>query len=263
MVNGLLCWIHLTGTLAAYLAAAVHDVQHKGLNNDFLIKSSDKLALLYNDISPMENHHLATTFTLLSQEPLNFLARTPRKMFDAIRKVVINMVLATDMRGHFSSLSLFKSKLHLTDEPNASIVSQRPSDSGGHTVAGGFHPNKAKQWTPVALKCADIGHLAAQPEVHRRWVLLLEEELFRQGDREAASGLPVSALMDRSKAGITKSQTGFLNIVALPLFKAMAKAFPAMEPLLAGVQVNYEAWRLEEEAEKAAEKAADKGTDPK
>ncbi|KAJ9511800.1 hypothetical protein QJQ45_022674, partial [Haematococcus lacustris] len=262
------------GTLAAYLAAAVHDVQHKGLNNDFLIKSSDKLALLYNDISPMENHHLATTFTLLSQEPLNFLARTPRKMFDAIRKVMINMVLATDMRGHFSSLSLFKSKLHLTDEPNASIVSQRPSDSGygGHTVAGGFHPNKAKQWTPVppqlladeeirslvlsvALKCADIGHLAAQPEVHRRWVLLLEEELFRQGDKEAAAGMPVSALMDRSKAGITKSQTGFLNIVALPLFKAMAKAFPAMEPLLAGVQVNYEAWRLEEEAEKAAEKA--------
>ena len=32
----------------------------------------------------------------------------------------------------------------------------------------------------VALKCADIGHLAATPEVHKRWALLLEEEFFLQ-----------------------------------------------------------------------------------
>lgn len=39
----------------------------------------------------------------------------------------------------------------------------------------------------VALKCADIGHLAASPEVHKRWALLLEEEFFLQ----------VSSLQDR------------------------------------------------------------------
>lgn len=32
----------------------------------------------------------------------------------------------------------------------------------------------------VMLKCADIGHLAAAPHVHRRWALLLEEEFFLQ-----------------------------------------------------------------------------------
>ena len=32
----------------------------------------------------------------------------------------------------------------------------------------------------VALKCADIGHLAATPDVHKRWALLLEEEFFLQ-----------------------------------------------------------------------------------
>ena len=61
----------------------------------------------------------------------------------------------------------------------------------------------------MALKWADIGHLASPNEVHLRWVYLLEEEMFRQGDRERANGLLISPLMNRLKGpGITKSQTG-------------------------------------------------------
>jgi hypothetical protein len=36
--------------------------------------------------------------------------------------------------------------------------------------------------------------------------LSLEEEFFRQGDREKANELSVSPLMDRDKNGITMSQ---------------------------------------------------------
>ena len=32
----------------------------------------------------------------------------------------------------------------------------------------------------MVLKCADIGHLAADPKTHKRWALQLEEEFFRQ-----------------------------------------------------------------------------------
>lgn len=71
----------------------------------------------------------------------------------------------------------------------------------------------------VALKCADLGHLASSKDVHLHWVSRLEEELFRQGDQEKALGQPISPLMDRGKAGVTKSQQGFFNVVALPLFK--------------------------------------------
>lgn len=52
----------------------------QGLNNDFLVRSADPLALLYNDISPMENHHLAATFTLLSLDQYNFLNKAPPKV---------------------------------------------------------------------------------------------------------------------------------------------------------------------------------------
>ena len=45
------------------------------------------------------------------------------------------------------------------------------------------------------------------------------QEMFRQGDRERAMGQPVSPLMDRTKGGVTKSQTGFFSIVALPIYQ--------------------------------------------
>ena len=60
----------------------------------------------------------------------------------------------------------------------------------------------------MALKWADIGHLASPLDVHLRWVKRLEEEMFRQGDQERVHGLPISPLMDRFGQGITKSQTG-------------------------------------------------------
>ena len=63
----------------------------------------------------------------------------------------------------------------------------------------------------MALKCADLGHLASPRDVHKKWVERLEEEFFRQGDREKQNGLSVSPLMDREKNGITKSQVGFFG----------------------------------------------------
>jgi len=32
----------------------------------------------------------------------------------------------------------------------------------------------------MVLKCADIGHLAADTATHKKWSLKLEEEFFRQ-----------------------------------------------------------------------------------
>ena len=36
--------------------------------------------LLYNDVSPMENHHLASAFTLMREEQYNFLHKSPKKV---------------------------------------------------------------------------------------------------------------------------------------------------------------------------------------
>ena len=59
-------------TMACYLSAAIHDYEHGGVNNDFLIQTRDKLAVTYNDISPLENHHLAAAARLMADPRYRF-----------------------------------------------------------------------------------------------------------------------------------------------------------------------------------------------
>ena len=55
--------IHLQ---SGYWSAITHDYEHGGLNNDFLIKTAHPLAVTYNDMSPLENHHLAASVRVLN-----------------------------------------------------------------------------------------------------------------------------------------------------------------------------------------------------
>lgn len=57
---------------ALYLSAITHDYDHRGFTNDYLIRSNHPLSILYNDMSPMENHHLTSIFILLRNDEFNF-----------------------------------------------------------------------------------------------------------------------------------------------------------------------------------------------
>lgn len=94
--------------LAAIFAAAIHDVDHPGLTNQYLINSSSELALMYNDESVLENHHLAVAFKLLQNEDCDIFANLGKKQRQTLRKMVIDMVLATDMSKHMSLLADLK-----------------------------------------------------------------------------------------------------------------------------------------------------------
>ncbi|KAG2485168.1 hypothetical protein HYH03_016058 [Edaphochlamys debaryana] len=260
------------GLLAAYWAAIVHDYGHPGLTNDFLINTADPLAVRYNDRSPLENHHAAASSSAMRRPELDITAFLPKPQRAAFRKQVIDMVLATDMKQHFSLLSQFNT-VHRLAQYSAAAYDTSPPPSSSRAAAAALNGPRAASQSEVAItqiddpvvqalapqpvdenekllslqlamKAADLGHLGEQLEVHKRWLAGLEEEFFRQGDKEKALGLPISPLFDRAKQGVSKSQVGFYDFVALPLVHALVGAFPAAEPLMCTFVSNYNHWRV-------------------
>jgi hypothetical protein len=47
---------------AMVIGGACHDHEHFGFNNVYLIETKHKIALLYNDLAVLENHHAASSF---------------------------------------------------------------------------------------------------------------------------------------------------------------------------------------------------------
>lgn len=66
----------------------MHDYGHPGLTNDFLIATSDPLAVRYNDRSPLENHHAAASFSAMRRQGMDLLASFPPDQRAAFRKQV-------------------------------------------------------------------------------------------------------------------------------------------------------------------------------
>ena len=66
--------VSITQRFATYWSAVVHDYEHGGMNNDFLIKTSNPLAVLYNDQSPLENHHVSASSRLVYAPEYRFMA---------------------------------------------------------------------------------------------------------------------------------------------------------------------------------------------
>jgi high affinity cGMP-specific 3',5'-cyclic phosphodiesterase 9 len=54
--------------LVLLVSAICHDVNHPGLNNTYQVNARTELAVQYNDISVLENHHCSMTFNILNDE---------------------------------------------------------------------------------------------------------------------------------------------------------------------------------------------------
>ena len=102
--------------MSAVFAAAIHDVDHPGLTNQFLINTSSELAIMYNDESVLENHHLAVAFKLLQNPDCDIFVNLTKKQRQTLRKMVIDMVSCRFNLGeiNFIFALLFIVKFYVT-----------------------------------------------------------------------------------------------------------------------------------------------------
>uniref|UniRef100_A0A2K6EPU2 Phosphodiesterase n=1 Tax=Propithecus coquereli TaxID=379532 RepID=A0A2K6EPU2_PROCO len=192
-------------------AAICHDLDHPGYNNTYQINARTELAVRYNDISPLENHHCAVAFQILAQPECNIFSNVPPDEFKQIRQGMITLILATDMARHAEIMDSFKEKLENFDYSNEE------------------HMTLLKM---ILIKCCDISNEVRPMEVAEPWVDCLLEEYFMQSDREKSEGLPVAPFMDRDKVTKATAQIGFIKFVLIPMFETVTKLFPMVEELM-------------------------------
>eukprot|EP00727_Mastigamoeba_balamuthi_P014574 m51a1_g9741 putative camp phosphodiesterase (912) ;mRNA; r:1553937-1568042 len=155
--------------LALVIAAAVHDTDHPGTNNNFQVATQSQMAVTYNDRSVLENHHACTAWAVLRQEESNFVAHLPLSQRKEFRKLLIDLVFATDMLFHLDTISKFHTK-----------------------IKSGFDRSLAEDrlvLMQVMLKLSDIGNIARPTVAYAKWSRLLLDEFYAQGERERELGL--------------------------------------------------------------------------
>uniref|UniRef100_A0A8C7ZSI3 Phosphodiesterase n=1 Tax=Oryzias sinensis TaxID=183150 RepID=A0A8C7ZSI3_9TELE len=197
--TGMVHWLTELEIFAMIFAAAVHDYEHTGTTNNFHIQTRSDTAILYNDRSVLESHHVSAAYRLLQDDDeMNILYNLSKDDWRELRALVVEMVLATDMSCHFQQVKAMKNFL------------QQPESI-----------DKPKALS-LLLHTADISHPAKSWDLHHRWTTSLLEEFFRQGDKEAELGLPFSPLCDRKSTLVAQSQIGFIDFIVVPTFTVLS-----------------------------------------
>ncbi|OMJ69480.1 hypothetical protein SteCoe_32792 [Stentor coeruleus] len=197
------------------ISSSIHDFQHPGLNNAFLMNSSHDLAVLYNDTSVLENHHVAASFALLQDKNQNFFESISLDVYRKYRQKIISLVLATDFSKHFKDIA--KLKLIYKD----------------------MNAEKNKDFMlRIFMHAADISNSTRKWDSYLNWAQLVIQEFFTQGDKEKSLGIPISPLCDRTTVNFAKSQLGFIDLFIVPLFTIFVELVPKFSKSMKNVKDN-------------------------
>ncbi|KAI8937541.1 hypothetical protein NX059_005259 [Plenodomus lindquistii] len=230
--------------LTLLISAIGHDVGHPGVNNAFLVALNAPLAQLYNDRSVLESFHCAAYSQILRRY-------WPKAFADiALRKLMINNILATDMGLHFRYMS--------------DLGSLQEKVAHDHGVLDAWSVKVQEEQKDLTcgllIKCADICNVARKFDTAAKWADILTDEFSNQGMMEEElqmasclfGGPPVRE--DIIKLG--ESQIGFMNIFARPLFEAVTDILPAMRFAVDEILTNKAIWekKIDDERQRKRKK---------
>ncbi|XP_014220155.1 cGMP-specific 3',5'-cyclic phosphodiesterase [Trichogramma pretiosum] len=214
--------IEILGLLVACLC---HDLDHRGTNNAFQMKTESPLAILYST-STMEHHHFDQCVMILSSDSNNIFQNLAMEDYRRVMRVVESAILSTDLAGYFKKKIVFT---QLIDEGEFDWQSAE----------------KKELLCGMMMTACDVSAIAKPWEIQHRVAKLVADEFFDQGDLERLqlNQQPV-AMMDRERRDeLPQMQVGFIDVICLPLYRVLADTFPWIEPLYQGTAENRRHWQ--------------------
>ena len=210
----------------------IHDFKHPGLNNGFLINTAHEIATKYNDISVLENFHIAEAFNIIRSDPkYDIFSLLKKDEIKTFRKKIIDCVLSTDMSSHARYFNMIKLKVEKFDIKNGNNAELIFLDSEGFSQT-------QQEFCNLILHFSDIANPAKPFEVYKPWMHTVMEEFFLQGDKEKELGIPISFLCNRETVNIEGSQIGFIDGIVLPFAIPIIEIFPSLNFFIKNLKSN-------------------------
>lgn len=158
--------------LSILVGALAHDLGHDGFNNAFHCTTNSELAVVYNGISVLENYSAAYLFRILRKDKCNIFARLDDADITKMRARLIDLILDTDAKNHFTLMTRFKHSMEMKQLSRGLLSS-------------------------MLLHVSDVSNPMRPGAIARKWAYAVQEEFFRQGDKEKELQLATSPFMDR------------------------------------------------------------------
>ncbi|ETO21109.1 3'5' cyclic nucleotide phosphodiesterase, partial [Reticulomyxa filosa] len=218
--------------LVALVASCVHDFKHPGTTQEFHIKTSSDLALLYNGKSVLENMHCSQVLRILfksKQHSFNIFSGIDKKEWNSIRQLCADMILATDMTYHNDLMKTIRDMINRRQDVVHGISEHNRVLERTHCLTIGLH-------------LCDLANPTYPWKDCQQWTRLLMEEWYRQGDQEKLLGIPLSPMMDRLHPNVPRGQIGFIDYVVAPLFDCWGVLFPETLVCLKNLRSNRSHW---------------------
>uniref|UniRef100_A0A452EWT3 Phosphodiesterase n=1 Tax=Capra hircus TaxID=9925 RepID=A0A452EWT3_CAPHI len=220
----------------AMLAAAFcHDIDHRGTNNLYQMKSTSPLARLHGS-SILERHHLEYSKTLLQDESLNIFQNLNKRQYETVIHLFEVAIIATDLALYFKKRTMFQKIVDAcekmeTEEEAVKYVT--------------IDPTKKEIIMAMMMTACDLSAITKPWEVQSQVALLVANEFWEQGDleRTVLQQQPIP-MMDRNKKDeLPKLQVGFIDFVCTFVYKEFSRFHKEITPMLNGLQNNRVEWK--------------------
>ncbi|XP_022539784.2 rod cGMP-specific 3',5'-cyclic phosphodiesterase subunit alpha [Astyanax mexicanus] len=245
--------------MAMLTAGLCHDIDHRGTNNLYQMKSGNPLAKLHGS-SILERHHLEFGKTLLRDDALNIYQNLNRRQHELVIHLMDIAIIATDLALYFKKRAMFQK-----------IVDQSKTYESWDdwTKYMMLETTRKEIVMAMMMTACDLSAIAKPWEIQSKVALSVAAEFWEQGDleRTVLEQQPIP-MMDRNKAAdLPKLQCGFIDFVCAFVYKEFSRFHVEITPMLERLLNNRKEWNalkeeheaklaMLEEAKKAKEEAA-------
>ncbi|KAL7990476.1 hypothetical protein Chor_013906, partial [Crotalus horridus] len=220
---------------AMVAAAFCHDIDHRGTNNLYQMKSAAPLAKLHGS-SILERHHLEYSKTLLQDESLNIFQNLNKRQHENILHIFEVCIIATDLALYFKKRTMFQKIVDATE---------KMEDENEAIKYITMDPTKKEVIMAMMMTGCDLSAITKPWEVQSKVALMVASEFWEQGDLEQTvlQQQPIP-LMDRAKKDeLPKLQCGFIDFVCTFVYKEFSRFHKEITPMLDGLQNNRVKWK--------------------